>query len=244
MCPFCEKLKEYQLTILAVVLALGLIVAVSVGTKNVTQRGIYMTGSAEEIVTADSATWSISINSKSPTLGGAYKQIQTQIPVVKKFLLDNGIEEKDISVEPSSYWTSNKRLPNGNITDDIAAYNYTQNIKVKSNDVQKIKNLSTSIEALTEKGILINSQNPEYQYSKLADLKVKLLEKASQDAKQRANSTLKVNGNKTGRILSVKTGVFQITAPDSSNVSDMGINDSFTIEKKVTAVVNVTYEIK
>jgi len=244
MCFLCEKLKEYQLTILAIILAIGLIIAVTVGTKTMSQKGIYMTGSAEEIVTSDSATWTIIVNTKKPTLGAAYKAIQAQIPVIKTYLTENGIAEENISVEPASYWTSYKRLPNGNMTDDIAAYNYSQNIKVKSNDVNKIKNLSTDIQKLTEQNIDINSQNPEYQYSKLADLKVKLLEKASQDAKQRANSTLKVNGNKTGRILSVKTGVFQITAPESTNVSDMGIIDANSIEKKVTAVVNVTYEIK
>lgn len=149
MCNLCEKIKDYQLTILAVILALGLIIAVAVGTKNINKQGIYMTGSAAEIVTSDSATWSIGINTKSPTLGGAYKQIQSQIPVVKKYLIDNGIEEDNISIEPASYWTSNKRLPNGNITDEIAAYNYNQNIKVKSNDVQKIKKLSTDIESLS-----------------------------------------------------------------------------------------------
>ena len=244
MCFLCEKLKEYQLTILAIILAIGLIIAVTVGTKTMSQKGIYMTGSAEEIVTSDSATWTIIVNTKKPTLGAAYKAIQSQIPVIKTYLTENGIAEENISVEPASYWTSYKRLPNGNMTDDIAAYNYSQNIKVKSNDVNKIKNLSTDIQKLTEQNIDINSQNPEYQYSKLADLKVKLLEKASQDAKQRANSTLKVNGNKTGRILSVKTGVFQITSPESTNVSDMGIIDANSIEKKVTAVVNVTYEIK
>jgi len=244
MCFLCEKLKEYQLTILAIILAIGLIIAVTVGTKTMSQKGIYMTGSAEEIVTSDSATWTIIVNTKKPTLGAAYKAIQAQIPVIKTYLTENGIAEENISVEPASYWTSYKRLPNGNMTDDIAAYNYSQNIKVKSNDVNKIKNLSTDIQKLTEQNIDINSQNPEYQYSKLADLKVKLLEKASQDAKQRANSTLKVNGNKTGRILSVKTGVFQITSPESTNVSDMGIIDANSIEKKVTAVVNVTYEIK
>ena len=102
-------------------------------------------------------------------------------------------EGKNITVEPASYWTINKRLPNGNMTDDIAAYNYDQNIKVTSTDVNKIQKLSTDIQKLTENGININSQNPEYQYSKLADLKVSLLEKASENAKQRANSTLKVS---------------------------------------------------
>ena len=39
-------------------------------------------------------------------------------------------------------------------------------------------------------------------------------------------------------------GVFQITEPDSTNVSDMGINDTSSVEKKVTAVANVVFKIK
>lgn len=39
-------------------------------------------------------------------------------------------------------------------------------------------------------------------------------------------------------------GVFQITPVDSTDVSDMGINDTSTIEKKITAVSNVTFEVK
>jgi hypothetical protein len=39
-------------------------------------------------------------------------------------------------------------------------------------------------------------------------------------------------------------GVYQITPVDSTNVSDMGVNDTSTIDKKVTAVANVTFRIK
>ncbi|MCR5261109.1 MAG: SIMPL domain-containing protein [Candidatus Gastranaerophilales bacterium] len=244
MCFLCEKLKEYQLTLLAIILALGLIIAVAVGTKTMSQKGIYMTGSAEEIVTSDSAVWTFIINVKNPTLAGSYQTLQKQLPVLKAYLAENGINEENITIEPANYWSSYKRYPNGNTSDEIAYYNYSQNVKVKSNDVKKIQTLSTDIQKFAQQGYDINSQTPDYQYSKLADLKIKLLEKASQDAKNRANSTLKINGNKTGRILSVKTGVFQITSPESTDVSDSGIIDTSSIEKKVTAVVNVTYEIK
>lgn len=244
MCFLCEKLKEYQLTLLAVILALGLIIAVTIGTKTMSQKGIYMTGSAEEVVMSDKATWTLVLNTKKPTLAMSYQALQKQIPVIKKYLTENGIEEKNITVEPASYWTSFKRYPNGNSSDEISAYNYSQYIKVKSDDVEKIQFLSTDIQKFAEQDFEINSQTPEYQYSKLADLKIKLIEKASQDAKNRANSALSVNGNHTGRILSVKTGVFQITSPESADVSDSGIIDTSSVEKKVTAVVNVTYEIK
>lgn len=84
----------------------------------------------------------------------------------------------------------------------------------------------------------------EYFYSGLSDLKVKLLQDATTDAKNRASAMLKATRNKPGKIQSVNMGVFQITPVDSTNVSDMGINDTSTIDKKVTAVANVVFRIK
>jgi hypothetical protein len=39
-------------------------------------------------------------------------------------------------------------------------------------------------------------------------------------------------------------GVFQITSPTSTDVSDYGVNDTYSIEKKVMAVVNATFAIE
>ena len=46
------------------------------------------------------------------------------------------------------------------------------------------------------------------------------------------------------KIQSVKMGVFQITSAQSTNVSDSGIYDTSSIDKKVTAVANVVFKIK
>ena len=83
-----------------------------------------------------------------------------------------------------------------------------------------------------------------YDYSKLPELKVSLLEKASNDAKNRAASMLKATHNSVGKIQSVRMGVYQITPVNSTDVSDMGINDTSSIDKKVTAVANVSFKIK
>ena len=55
---------------------------------------------------------------------------------------------------------------------------------------------------------------------------------------------LKSNHNRVGKIRSAKMGVFQITPVDSNDVSDSGYNDLSSIEKKVTAVANVSFAIK
>ena len=159
-----------------------------------------------------------------------------------KYLEDKGITDTDVKAAHGYY--SYKYTPSGHMTNDIAYFNLSQQIIIKSDDVQKIKEISTDIQSLLDKGIDINVMNAQYFYSGLSDLKVKLLEDATTDAKARATAMLKATHNKPGKIQSVNMGVFQITPVDSTNVSDMGINDTTTIDKKVTAVANVVFKIK
>ena len=97
---------------------------------------------------------------------------------------------------------------------------------------------------MIEKGIVISSFEPNYMYSGLSEKKAELLQKATADAKLRAKEMLKATHNNVGKIRSVRMGVFQITPPDSNAVSDWGINDTTSIEKKVTAVSNVVFGIR
>ena len=78
----------------------------------------------------------------------------------------------------------------------------------------------------------------------MASIKIDLLKEATLDAKQRAQSMLKATGANVGKVKSMRMGVFQITPPDSTMVSDMGVNDTTTIDKKVTAVANVVFKVK
>ena len=115
---------------------------------------------------------------------------------------------------------------------------------ISSDNVELIKTISNDITGLINQGIDVNVFAVSYHYSKLPELKVSLLEKASVDAKARAASMLKATHNSVGKIQSVRMGVYQITPVNSTDVSDMGINDATTIDKKVTAVANITFKIK
>lgn len=240
-----EKIEKFQISLLGLFIAIGIICAAVVVTNNLSKNDISVTGSAFEIVKSDSASWKFNLTAKAANKTAAYKLIQKQIPAVKEYLKSKGIEEKNIELMLPSGYEVFKTGANGYTTSEVIAYNYTQPIKITSNEVEKIKEISTDSQTLLEKDVNIGSyDDPQYQYSKIGELKVELLEKATLDAKSRANSMLKANHNHVGKIKQVKMGVFQITAPDSNSVSDDGINDSSTIEKKVTAVANVTFSIK
>lgn len=237
-----EKLEKFQLVLLSLILAFGLIIAVKCGANTLSNNNIIVTGSAYKIVKSDSARMEFEISERNATKQSAYNAVKKQLPIVKKYLMDKGITDIDVSASNGYY--SYKYLPNGNITNETAYYNLSQPIVIKSNDVQKIKEISSEIQSLLDQGIDINVTNTEYFYSGLSELKVDLLKEATKDAKDRATGMLKATHNRPGKIQSVNMGVFQITPVDSTNVSDMGINDTSSIDKKVTAVANVVFRIK
>lgn len=239
-----EKIAKLQIVILSVVLVFGLIVATKIIAGALPTDGITVTGSASKIVTSDSGSIEFSIVTKQKNKRVSYSVAQSQLPVIKKYLSSKGFADKDIEVKTPHGYNTYKTYPNGNSSNEIEYYNLYLPIKVKSLDVNKIKELSQDISSLMNQGIEIDVMSPEYYYSKLSELKVELLNEATKDAKQRASAMLKATHNRTGKIQSVKMGVFQITSADSTDVSDGGIYDTASIDKKVTAVANVVFKIK
>lgn len=238
-----ERLEKYQLTLLAIILAVGIFSATKYATNSLSREGISVTGSAYEIVKSDSGKLSFDINIQARTKAEAYSLMKTQLPVVKNYLKENGIDNIDIKTY-NGYYTYKYNNVTRSYTNEVDFYKLSQPVEITSKDVNKIKELSIDIQSLLDKGIDINVNQASYFYSKLPELKVKLLGDATTDAKDRAAAMLKATHNKVGKIQSVKMGVFQITDVDSTSVSDMGINDTSTIDKKVTAVANVVFKIK
>ncbi|MBO6271871.1 SIMPL domain-containing protein [bacterium] len=237
-------LEKFQLIFLGIVLMLGLIIATNIVTSALPNDGITVTGSASRIVKSDKGSLTFDITTRQKSRKLAYAEIQKQIPIVVNFLKTKGLTDKDIEIKTPNGYNTYKTLPNGNSSNEFDYYNLYQPITVKSSNVDNIKELSIALGSLTNRGIEINQQEPEYYYSKISNLKVELLHEATTDAKQRAKAMLKATHNRTGKIQSVKMGVFQITASDSTDVSDGGIYNTSSIEKKVTAVANVVFKIK
>ena len=238
-----ERIEKLQVLTVGLLVVLGLLI----GTKTVitafSGNTISVTGSAYEIVKSDSGSLSFNINVKRTNKNEAYNALQAQIKTVEKYLTDKNItkiERKTVN----GYYSYKRDEKTGVYTNIPESYNLSQPMTISSDNVDLVKEISNDITGLISQGIDINVYNVSYNYSKLPELKVSLLEKASIDAKARAESMLKATHNRVGKISSVRMGVYQITPVDSTDVSDMGINDSSTIDKKVTAVANVSFKIK
>ncbi len=126
---------------------------------------------------------------------------------------------------------------------EISGYSLRQRLEVRSNEIDKIAQNAREATELINPGILIESNSPQYLSTKLGDLKVEMLGEAAKAAKIRAERIASSTRNQIGTVRSAKMGVMQITAADSTQVSNAGISDTSSIEKDITAVVNIGFAI-
>lgn len=241
---FFKKIEGYQLLIIGVFFSLALIISTSIVANTLSRSGIEVTGSSVAVVESDNASWDLDISTGANSIKQGYEKLVKDRVIVMNYLKSKGFTDQEIDVQNiNSYPVFDISPDTGEALNTVDHYATTQTIRVNSNNIALIKEASLDAENLLNKGIDVKSNPPQYFYTKLSDLKIQLLKAASDDAKKRAKAMLKGSGNRLGTIKSIKTGVFQITTPNSTEVSDYGVYDTSTIEKKVTAVTQVTFRI-
>ena len=239
--------KSRSITVIAASLIMALavgggLVKVGAGFAARTDNGITVTGSAKTTATADNVVWTLNVALSSPLVADAVKKVGADVDAVSEYLTSGGIPADALTLGAVSSY-ANEEWQNGNNTGRILSYRASRDITVRTNDVQLVYKLSQGIGSLLQNGVNVNNYGPQYYISTLSDLRPQLLEDAMKDAKTRAVAITKAVGGSVGAVQSVKSGVFQVTTPDSTMVSDGGAYDTSTIEKTVTSTVSVTFAV-
>lgn len=243
-------LRNSQIIILGVCIAVATVassVILSQGFLKVTKftrEQIAVTGSATKEITSDYAVWTGTLTKRETDLKAAYRNLSADLDRMKQYLTVAGVAGDELTVAQVSTETVYKKNEKGNDTNDIEGYRLSQSVVVRSHDVDKVTRISQNSTSLIQDGIELESYAPEYFYTKLDELKVEMLGKATENAKQRAMTMAAATGNKIGFMRSARMGVFQITPVTSTDVSDYGENDTTSVKKKVMAVVSVAFAIE
>ena len=205
--------------------------------------GITVTGSAKTSAKADNVVWTLNVNQLSPTASAGISKVNSGVEAVKQYLLQGGIKESEITLGALSSY-GNEEWKNGNSTGRIVSYRVSRDVTVRTKSVDTVFTLSQDIGSVIAAGVPVNNYGPQYLISTLADLRPRLLAEAMKDAKVRAEAITKAVGGSIGNVTNVRSGVIQVTTPDSTMTSDTGAYDTSTIEKTVTATVSVTFQTK
>ena len=226
------------------VIITGYILGHSYLSKGKADPTISVTGLGETTFYSDLIVWRADFSRKNLSLKDAYAELNIDLKKVKEYLGKKGIDPKDIVIEAASIQKeySYEYDENGSIRSSLfTGYNLTQSMIIQSKNVDLVEKTSREVSELIDAGIELNSNAPEYYYTKLAALKLSMIEQATKDAYNRAMKIAENGGGSLGDMKSADMGVFQITAENSSE--DFAWGGSFnTTSKRKTA--NITMRLK
>jgi hypothetical protein len=202
---------------------------------------IGVTGSAKKAITSDLIVWTAHVSADEPTLAESYTTLKSSIDKTMDYLSAHGIPTAKVEVGPISTTKHHEHDSKGGETDKIISYELTQWVSVTGPDITRVADTARSITELIGQGVNIESDAPEYLYTKLADLKITMLAEATADATNRAKQIAVNSGSSLGAIVDAKMGVMQINALHSSDATGSGVNDTSSREKEITAVVTARF---
>lgn len=257
-----KKIMETPYFIFGVLILLGFIIFgvffrsslnnISVLTN---AQGITVSGTAERYVASDRGSISLLLKSDSLNVSDteALKNLADARDNIVKYLVNYGIAPENIDVL-SFYTFSQCSLRDRDIWENCLGkrYNeYTQTIQFSSDDVMQIKDLSLNLNTSLNNefgsdfgGVNVSVQNTQYFYSQFDSIKSEMLNEATKNAFERADAIARSTNNSAGAVITASQGVFQVTAKDSVDTSDYGYYDTSTIEKKINAVVRVSFKVR
>jgi len=203
-------------------------------------KSVKVVGSASKPFEADTVKWRFTIAASTGTenISAGYKLLRENTDRIIGQIKNAGISQDNISVQPVT------SFPNYNNQGQISGYRVQQPVFVISEDLQTIENLALNPDKLFTGGISFEMSSLEYFYSKVDEIKKELLGSATQDAKERASEIAKSSGLKVGNLISARTGVFQITEPFSTEISDYGVNSTSTRKKEIKVTVHAEFRIE
>ncbi len=208
-------------------------------------ENISVTGSAEKDFVSDQIVWKGNYTRKMMDLKSAYALLKQDELSIKNYLKGKEISDTEmvfsaisIDKEFNTRYDENGRQ----IGNEFTGYNLKQTVTVDSKNIEKVEKISRQITELIEAGIEFNSSAPSYYYTKLSELKIDLLAKASADAKLRAQTIATNTGSSLGTIRKAAMGVFQITGQNSNeDYSYGGVFNTSSKNKTASITMRVDF---
>ena len=216
-------------------------------SRNKVDNSISVTGLGEKEFVSDLIVWSGNFTRKNINLKDAYSDLNKDREFIKKYLVSKGVDgnkivfssiniDKQFDNFYNEYTNSNEEVFTG--------YKLQQNVEIESNEVDKIELISRQVSELINSGVEFYSNNPEYYYTKLSILKLKMISEATKDAYKRAEKIAENSGSELGKLKKASMGVFQIIAPNSSeDYSWGGSFNTSSKRKKATITMKLEYQV-
>jgi len=193
--------------------------------RSKTMETIVVTGLAEKDFNSDLIVWSGTYARKSFDLKDAYSTLKNDENAIRSYLLKKGVAASNMQFSSVMINKEFSQQTNANgqyMSQEFTGYNLMQTVTIESSEVDKVDKISREVAELIQSGIEFNSNPPMFYNTKLNEVKMELLGKASADARARAETIAKNAGSSLGELKKATMGVFQITGKNSNEAYSYG----------------------
>jgi hypothetical protein len=203
-------------------------------------RVVTVKGLSERQVKADLGFWPVRFVVTGATLEDARGKLEASEAAVRSFLAARGFTGGDMQVQNIQV---EDRMAgySANQTPEDTRFVLTEDLLVKSAEVQKLADASRMIGDLLKSGVVFSADaynaGPSFVFTKVNDLKGDMLTEATKRAREAAEKFAVESGAKVGDIQSANQGIIEIN-PAVEIPND---RPEKQIDKKVRVVTTITY---
>lgn len=247
------KTLPFWIIAVALVLSFGinaLLIGNALQRFKMDDRSVNVKGLSEREVKADLVVWNIQTRVVYDNLLEGSNQIDQAKNKIVNFLIQNQIGKEDIITEGISVIDKRANQYDNNQQNNSPRYLITQNIQVRSNNVDLVQKVSRMTGELLQAGVVISNNeygNPiQFYFTKLNDIKPEMISEATQKAREAALKFATENDASLDRLKRANQGLFTIVDRTASLSSGEGGYASSTVDiyKNIRVVISAEYSIK
>ncbi|MFH6768124.1 SIMPL domain-containing protein [Gaetbulibacter aquiaggeris] len=230
------------------IVAASIILGNAVINRNKKVGTISVTGLGETNFTSDLIVWEARFSQVNKDLKQAYSDLKTDKETIAEYLNSKGLSDSVIifnAVNTEKNMKQNYSTDGKYLGQEFIGYILSQTVQINSKEVEKVEKISREVTELLNKGIQLYSMSPRYYYTKLEDLKIEMVSRATENALLRAKSISENSGAQLGNLSLAQMGIFQITGQNSNeDYSWGGAYNTSSKEKTASITMKLTYLIK
>ena len=195
-------------------------------------RHVTVKGLAEREVPADKVTWSISTKVTGNDLPTLYEGLNVQTSKIKNFLTQNGLDAKEITVNPPSISDLEAREWGEN--NKNFRYIISTTITVATSKVEEVNKAIFKQAELLKQGVAIENSFSNYEYASFQQMKPEMMSEAIKNAQKTAEQFAAASNARLGEIQTAGQGQLEIDDRDENT----------PYIKKLRVVTTITYSLK
>lgn len=221
-----EKNKQLSIIIIEIcvsisLLFVGFFIYKGLKTFSDKERVVSVRGLSEMIVDSDYANLKIKYTEGDNDMQSLLNKIEDNNNKIVSFIKSNGLTDSEINLGVPVIKDKKNTEYNNNYSSNSLRYYCEETITIQSNKVENVRKIELSQFDLYKQGITLSQSSYEYEgdskytFTKLNDIKPKMIEESTNNARIAGEQFSKNSKSKLGGIKSAYQGQFEITPTEN-----------------------------